>query len=82
MRNDPLRLRSDLLLLLTAVIWGFAFVGQRLGMAHIGPLAFNATRFFIGGLVLLPLIPSSMRRGQPHKRTTSTDAPPASGAAG
>jgi drug/metabolite transporter (DMT)-like permease len=78
MRNDPLRLRSDLLLLLTAVIWGFAFVGQRLGMAHIGPLAFNATRFFIGGLVLLPLILSSMRRAQPHKRTTSADALPAS----
>ncbi|MBP6787098.1 MAG: DMT family transporter [Candidatus Promineofilum sp.] len=56
MRTTPLRLRSDLLLLLTAVIWGFAFVGQRLGMEHVGPLAFNATRFFIGGLVLLPVM--------------------------
>ena len=55
MRTDPLRLRSDLLLLLTAVIWGFAFVGQRAGTAHVGPFAFNATRFFIGGLVLLPV---------------------------
>lgn len=50
------RLRADLLLLLAAFIWGFAFVAQRTGMAHIGPLAFNAVRFLVGGLVLLPLI--------------------------
>jgi drug/metabolite transporter (DMT)-like permease len=81
MRTNPQRLRADLLLLLTAFIWGFAFVGQRLGMEHIGPLAFNATRFFIGGLVLLPLILSSKRRVQPQTPTTSNDAPPASEAA-
>ncbi len=62
MRTDPLRLRSDLLLLLTAVIWGFAFVGQRAGTAHVGPFAFNATRFFIGGLVLLPVMAWGDRR--------------------
>jgi len=62
MRNDPLRLRADLLLLLAAVIWGFAFVGQRSGAAHLEPLAFNAVRFFIGGLVLLPVIALNRRR--------------------
>ncbi len=51
-----MRLRSDLLLLLTAIIWGFAFVSQRLGMEHVGPFTFNAVRFVIGGLVLLPFI--------------------------
>ena len=75
MRTDALRLRSDLLLLLTAVIWGFAFVGQRLGMEHVGPLAFNATRFFIGGLVLLPLIVASKRSAHPQMRSTATTAP-------
>ena len=75
MRTDPLRLRSDLLLLLTAVIWGFAFVGQRLGMEHVGPLAFNATRFFIGGLVLLPLIVTSRRGAHRQMRSTATTAP-------
>jgi drug/metabolite transporter (DMT)-like permease len=50
------RLRADLLLVLAALIWGFAFVGQRTGMQHLGPFAFNAARFFIGGLTLLPLI--------------------------
>ncbi len=83
MRSDPLRLRSDLLLLLTAVIWGFAFVGQRAGTAHVGPFAFNATRFFIGGLVLLPVMVWSDRRRLTADRRPSTAHldPPASEAA-
>ena len=83
MRTDPLRLRSDLLLLLTAVIWGFAFVGQRAGTAHVGPFAFNATRFFIGGLVLLPVMVWSDRRRLTADRRPSIAHldPPASEAA-
>ena len=49
-------LRADAFLLLTAIIWGFAFVAQRVGMDHIGPFAFNAARFVLGSLSLLPLI--------------------------
>ncbi|MFA5028278.1 MAG: DMT family transporter [Candidatus Methylomirabilota bacterium] len=49
-------LRADGLLLLTAVIWGFAFVAQRMGMEHVGPFGFNGVRFALGCLVLLPLI--------------------------
>ena len=49
-------LYSDVLLLLTAAIWGFAFVAQRVGMDAMGPFAFNAVRYAIGALVLLPLI--------------------------
>ena len=48
--------KSDCLLLLTAVIWGFAFVAQRMGMDHVGPFTFNAIRFALGSLVLLPFI--------------------------
>jgi len=70
MHADPLRLRADLLLLLAAVIWGFAFVAQRTGMAHLGPFAFNAVRFFIGGLVLLPVIAWT-----DYKRQTSDHSP-------
>jgi drug/metabolite transporter (DMT)-like permease len=47
---------NDLLLLLTAGIWGFAFVAQRAGMEHLGPLAFNALRFALGALTLAPVI--------------------------
>jgi len=49
-------LKSDALLLLTAAIWGFAFVAQRVGMEHVGPLTFNAVRFALGGLTLVPLL--------------------------
>ena len=49
-------LKSDLLLLLTAVIWGFAFVAQRAGMEHIGPFTFNGIRFALGSLSLIPLL--------------------------
>jgi drug/metabolite transporter (DMT)-like permease len=49
-------LKSNLLLLLTAAIWGFAFVAQRVGMDHVGPFTFNGVRFAIGALSLVPLI--------------------------
>ena len=49
-------LRADILLLLTAGIWGFGFVAQRSGMEHIGPFAFNGIRFILGSLSLLPFI--------------------------
>lgn len=43
-------------LLLTAFIWGVAFVAQSVGMDYIGPFTFNCVRSVIGGLVLIPLI--------------------------
>ena len=47
-------LGNSLLLLLAAIIWGVAFVAQSAGMDYMGPLTFNASRFIIGGIVLLP----------------------------
>ena len=49
-------LRADVLLLLTAGIWGFGFVAQRSGMEYVGPFAYNGIRFILGSLSLLPLI--------------------------
>ena len=51
--------KSDGLLLLTAIIWGTAFVAQRVGMDFVGPFTFNGIRFALGSLVLLPLIMSN-----------------------
>jgi drug/metabolite transporter (DMT)-like permease len=48
--------KSDLLLLLTAAIWGFAFVAQRAGMEFVGPFTFNGIRFALGSLSVLPLL--------------------------
>ena len=54
------------LLLLTALIWGFGFVAQRLGMDHVGPFTFNGIRFILGGLCLLPLtLTERSRRAAP-----------------
>ncbi len=63
------RARANALLLLTAIIWGFAFVAQRTGMEHVGPFTFNAVRFFIGGLVLVPFIVIRDRRGAGGRRS-------------
>lgn len=50
-------IRNPLLLLLTAAIWGAAFVSQKAGMDYIGPFTYNGVRSLLGGLVLLPVIP-------------------------
>lgn len=47
---------TNLLLLLTACIWGFAFVAQRVGMEYVSPFGFNGIRFALGALSLLPLL--------------------------
>ncbi|WP_202613591.1 DMT family transporter [Ornithinimicrobium cerasi] len=53
---EALRTRANVLLTLTAAIWGFGFVAQRLGADHMGAMSFNAARFAIGAVSLLPLL--------------------------
>lgn len=48
--------RADVLMLITALIWGTTFVAQTLGMAHIGPFLYTGLRFALGALVILPLV--------------------------
>ena len=56
MATAPLsRLKANGVLLLAALIWGSAFVGQSLGMAGVGPLTFTGVRFALGALVVAPL---------------------------
>jgi len=71
-------LRADGMLLLTSIVWGFAFVAQRVGMEHVGPFAFNGIRFALGSLSLLPLIRIMGRRS----RQTVQTGEPASDASG
>lgn len=52
----PTAIKSDSLLLLTSLIWGFAFVAQRMGMDYVGPFVFNGIRFALGAMVILPFI--------------------------
>ena len=53
---DKKQLRSTLLLVLAALIWGCAFVAQSVGAEYVGAFTFLATRSWLGGIVLLPLI--------------------------
>lgn len=49
-------MKYRLLLLSAALIWGFAFVAQVVGMDTVGPFTFNGVRFVIGSLALLPFL--------------------------
>ena len=48
--------KYSLMLLLTAAIWGFAFVAQSAGGDAVGPFSFNFIRNIIGAIVLVPVI--------------------------
>ncbi|MFP4547459.1 MAG: DMT family transporter, partial [Fidelibacterota bacterium] len=66
---NPKTIKADILLFLTAAIWGFAFVAQREGMAHIGPFLFNGIRFALGGTSLLPLYFLRKNKKIDHQRS-------------
>lgn len=63
-------IRSSFLLLLTAFIWGIAFVAQSVGMEHVGVFSFCMARYFLGAVVLLPLV-IIRRRSNKKKRIPS-----------
>lgn len=50
------KLIANMLLLLTSLIWGSAFVAQRVGMDYVGPLTFGAARFILAAAMLIPVI--------------------------
>ena len=49
-------LRGSIILIITALIWGTAFVAQSTAMDQIGPLMFVFSRFLLGGAVLVPFV--------------------------
>ena len=68
-----LEVRNSLLLLLTALIWGVAFVAQRQGGAEAGPYTFNCIRSLLGAVVLLPVLFFLDRHGNEKKPRTAED---------
>ena len=56
MKKQQTPLKNSLILLLTATIWGIAFVAQSEGGDAVGAFTFNSTRSLIGSLVLIPVI--------------------------
>ncbi len=64
------RLAAAGLLLVTTMLWGFAFVAQKTAMDNMEPLTFTGVRFAIGALLVLPLAVGEYRRRRPVISTT------------
>lgn len=62
------QIRNSFILLLTAFIWGVAFVAQSVGMDYVEPFTFNCIRSIIGGLFLIPCI-LVLNKVNPERRT-------------
>jgi len=60
-------------LLITAIIWGSAFVAQRVGMDYVGPLTFVAVRFWLAVLTLLPIVYLTSIGGKNAEPTSEED---------
>lgn len=60
--------KGPLILLLTATIWGIAFVAQSVGMDYVKPFTFNGVRSLLGAFVLLPVIFLSNMRKEPAEK--------------
>ncbi len=56
MKNIFYQIKNPLILLLTASIWGVAFVAQSVGGKATGSFTFNCIRSLLGALVLIPVI--------------------------
>lgn len=68
------KLLGNVLLLITALIWGSSFVAQRLGTNFLEPFSFNSVRTIIGGISLLPVIYILDRKKTAEERKSSPEA--------
>ena len=71
---DRKALRGSLLLLLGSVIWGAAFVAQRVGMDHLGPFSFNGIRMLLAGVVMIPVTALIERKNALRNRQSDSTA--------
>lgn len=62
--RDKKKITSNLILMLTAAIWGLAFVAQRVGARFMGAFTFNGLRFMLGAASLLPLVLIASRKNR------------------
>ena len=63
------KIKSELMLLTTALIWGTAFVAQRSGMDFVGPFTFNGIRFLVGAVVMIPIIVMMDKMGKTNQES-------------
>lgn len=56
--------RANILMLITAMIWGSTFLGQNVAMNYMGALTFSGVRFLLGTFALLPIIFFYLRKNK------------------
>ncbi len=74
MQNQQLhKIKGNLIILITAIIWGTSFISQKVGMERIEPATFNGIRLIIGSISLLPVIlfQGSFGKAKPTKADKS-----------
>ena len=70
---NAVQLRNTLLLVLTALVWGCAFVAQSVGAEHVGAFTFLACRSWLAGVTLLPVI--ALLRARPRRPESAAESP-------
>ena len=64
--------KGNLILLLTAVLWGTGFISQKLGNEFMPPMTFNAVRQLMAAVVLTPLALRGLRASGYLSRESNT----------
>ena len=65
--------KSTIMLFMTAIIWGFAFVAQRVAADNsLGSFTFNGTRFLLGAISLIPVFLIFEKDGKDRKKLIKT----------
>ncbi|MCL2704351.1 MAG: DMT family transporter [Defluviitaleaceae bacterium] len=67
---ERFNVKGNVMVLITTMIWGAAFVAQRSGMEHVDPFTFLAVRFFIGGCVTMAAAPLFARMAKTRQSFT------------
>ncbi len=72
-KSSKTEIKSALILFITAVVWGCAFVAQSVGGELVGPYTYNFIRYLIGGMVLIPVIIFRDKKSISHKPVTKKE---------
>jgi len=72
---DKKKLLYGFLLIVAAVVWGFAFVAQRVGMDYMRPFTFSFARFFLGSIVLIPVCIVLVRKSRKNRLENTEKIP-------
>jgi drug/metabolite transporter (DMT)-like permease len=68
-------LKANILLLLAAWVWGFAFVAQKVGSEYVGAFTFNGIRFALGSLTLVPILMYFNKKNQKNPKDIKLESP-------